>query len=159
VASLTCHHHSTHNPPHKQLLVRPRAGGMLLLFMHHPSFVTICPLSIVGCCLSFVVICSLFVVICLSSIACCMFVSPYLSALKAVACSRAYGVWVWAMCCGFSLLAVSLILQNQLKPITEPCLAKAKPSHSTAQATTQLSCNSNSETGLRQLSWFNNDGI
>jgi hypothetical protein len=111
MASLTCHHCSTHDPPHKQLLVRLEAGGMLLLFMHCPSFVAICPLSIVGHCLLFVVICPLFVVICLLSIACCMFVSPYLFALQAVAHSRACGVWVWAMCCGFSLLAVYLIVE------------------------------------------------
>jgi hypothetical protein len=51
------------------------------------------------------------------------------------------------------------LARNRLKPIAELILAEAKPSHGTARAATQLSCNSSSETGLSRLSWYNNDGV
>jgi hypothetical protein len=150
--------HSTHNPPHKQLLMRLGVGGASLSFVCHPSLVVIrywllvvvdcslfvcclplviiCPLSIVGshwsssiisCWSSFVhcpplvIVCTLSVVgSCLSDIRCWSsfvhhpFISPYLSALQAVACSsrgRGRGVWVWAVSWGFSSL-VYVILKD-----------------------------------------------
>jgi hypothetical protein len=98
-----CHHHSTCDPPHEQLLVGLEAGGALSSVVHH-SFIVLCRSFIVVCRLSFVVRSSLsvisrtlFVHCCQSSVVCRSFV--VISRLLYVVCSSSSVVCCTSFVC------------------------------------------------------------